>query len=791
MSSPPTINCRSISLLKLTGASPSRPEQEGCLHVSVHQLSLHLLELFKAPRGSIQKKIRDLGITLSNCSKESVLLLRDQCVIGSHKASQLTLQEAEKVFDAIQRSWERRTRSVKKKQELAERRWLKKVGTKNKITDNGSKKGQRHYGVPLERDEGEMLLSTMSTPEGQRVGGCGLYGNHSPPTSKNQSRSRREVEDDQLEKYRCINKVDPLVAVDSQWEQVVKPKDQLSLGANYSHSSCMDKSNGYPTPLLQMEGYSTFSAMVEGKGTKSLSPPSNYVHMNDRESTPHQDTTDEEEEERLLRADLAKKQQLKKQKLSSDVSVVNSLPALHKRLVVTKLRHFAKTTSPTTSKNSIAPSPSIGKHLPLSPLSTPAENSDFTCPESLIVSIPRVDLAQTFDSNICSSFYRRKSTRIREAQSDPSKALRQRLRFRGSKVKPKATALYTFVSKKRAATPDSSPAKYLKISTNGLSQDILMSQTYSSLPKPGHGLSGKVIHTPSSPLSKSQVSSESPESPLSSEYPLPAGNGLVEENDDRYTQFTSPSQLSPTSKLFPTSQLSPSSSLSPLANGHENVKNTRDNFKEIKKPPLTSKAREVPLEQGISGLLAEDDCMSVTSSSSGSMTRSINGKAVTRELALEQTTPIGYHTSNLASSRLLVEDDCISIASSSSSMMAMNNSPLPSSTKNEILSVPSTLTNPFHSHTRTSVITRSSTINQPGCGSGTFNFTKLFDSLPPKLVVRNGELCPEQSLSLKGSKLFEVPSTHPIWTWRLGQPTKQTNTSFKVRNSRRHKQPPT
>ena len=56
---------------------------------------------------------------------------------------------------------------------------------------------------------------------------------------------------------------------------------------------------------------------------------------------------------------------------------------------------------------------------------------------------------------------------------------------------------------------------------------------------------------------------------------------------------------------------------------------------------------------------------------------------------------------------------------------------------------------------------------------GTFNFEQLFGYYPPKLVIQDGDLCPERSLSVSGlerSKLSSLSPTHPFWNWTLGQP---------------------
>ena len=51
-----------------------------------------------------------------------------------------------------------------------------------------------------------------------------------------------------------------------------------------------------------------------------------------------------------------------------------------------------------------------------------------------------------------------------------------------------------------------------------------------------------------------------------------------------------------------------------------------------------------------------------------------------------------------------------------------------------------------------------------------FSLQSLFSYCPPTLVVRNGELVPEKSLSIKDFDQFSLPSSHPISSWSLGQP---------------------
>ena len=58
----------------------------------------------------------------------------------------------------------------------------------------------------------------------------------------------------------------------------------------------------------------------------------------------------------------------------------------------------------------------------------------------------------------------------------------------------------------------------------------------------------------------------------------------------------------------------------------------------------------------------------------------------------------------------------------------------------------------------------------------TFNFNKMFSFYPPKLVVKDGELVPERSLSVRGIDLTTLPENHPFLSWSLGQPVKGTVT---------------
>ena len=70
------------------------------------------------------------------------------------------------------------------------------------------------------------------------------------------------------------------------------------------------------------------------------------------------------------------------------------------------------------------------------------------------------------------------------------------------------------------------------------------------------------------------------------------------------------------------------------------------------------------------------------------------------------------------------------------------------------------------------------------------NFDQLFSYYPPKLVVIDGELQPERSLSIKRlerSAISGLPEGHPFLSWNLGQPAKASVT---LRGRGRKRKPP-
>lgn len=62
----------------------------------------------------------------------------------------------------------------------------------------------------------------------------------------------------------------------------------------------------------------------------------------------------------------------------------------------------------------------------------------------------------------------------------------------------------------------------------------------------------------------------------------------------------------------------------------------------------------------------------------------------------------------------------------------------------------------------------------------TFSFENVFGYYPPKLVVRNGQLEPAYSLSVKNSDHSVLPESHPILKWTLGRPVRGTKKARKT-----------
>ena len=94
------VDCRGIKLLGIP--------YNYVLYICVHEISMALWKRFDTPRVSVQKKITDLGIHLLQTTKSQVVILRREGIIGNFRATMITLQDAEKLYDALEHSRRKR-----------------------------------------------------------------------------------------------------------------------------------------------------------------------------------------------------------------------------------------------------------------------------------------------------------------------------------------------------------------------------------------------------------------------------------------------------------------------------------------------------------------------------------------------------------------------------------------------------------------------------------------------------------------------------------------------------------
>jgi len=686
MSAPTLLNCRGVSLLKV-GESPSAdPEQEEDSFVSVHQLSLYLWELFKIPRGSVQKKIRDLGITLYPCSREGVQVLRDQCVISAYKACQLTLREAELVFDAVKKSWLRRANSEKRKQENAEKRWLQKI------------KNQGLFSAGLDSSDAntaeENRLEEDAAVDGDSVDGCVLYRTSSPPTTSSVGLRGAAINDGNFS-LSSDGKLGGVIKSElgniiggSVGDPFNSEEDGLNHNEKYSMATSKDVASS-KNELQKFNNVSSWNGLKKYKKVSSKRqtaeksqpkckkrkgsvngqyqiPPSPVFYSSEEDSLVlgssgmelhgcSSSDEDEDEEEEEGSAYIEKKfetklkilvREPKPSPLDGDLGNAQARPpVVNKRIV--KLRHFAKNTSPKVKTTiSKPPCPSAGKHFP-------SVSSKSKC-KPLIVSIPMSML----NNNCKKSLLEGNSAMPAQMPSgmtlvwSASRPEKTKMKFRG---KVKETALSMFASKKRASTHtpppfESRPEKHPKLISNLDSMHHL----------PQKGTSSPVASGPPSPRSLS-------------------------------------------SKIYKP-RSSSKSSFSSSSNS----------------PQPTTPCSGVEFPGG------DFDTISLASLESASV-----GKM--------QGHSEGHNGSPVALKQ-------------QSSSQALQK--------------------------------RQRIQNGPDKGEDSFCFRKHFDFIPPRLVVRDGQLCPDVSLSLKGVKFNDIPRDHPIWTWKVGQPTKKALPSLKLRTTR-------
>ena len=94
------MNCRGMELLGFSS--------KATVYFCVHQVAVELWKLYDTPRVSIQKKIQDLRIRLEACSKIEIKLLRAQGIIDNFRATMIMLEDAERLFDALEHSRKKR-----------------------------------------------------------------------------------------------------------------------------------------------------------------------------------------------------------------------------------------------------------------------------------------------------------------------------------------------------------------------------------------------------------------------------------------------------------------------------------------------------------------------------------------------------------------------------------------------------------------------------------------------------------------------------------------------------------
>lgn len=651
MSSPTVIDCRGMQLLKLDGI----PHEES--FVSVHQLSLYLWELFKVPRGSVQKKISDLGFIIYSCTKEGVQLLREQSVISAYKASQVTLSDAERVFDAIQLSRRRREISERRKQEHADRRWLQKVGNKRLDVVDGrgdtlgqvGKKGTEQNGIEK----------------------CALYGESSPPTTVALGNKVKDpsMNEDNRGSLECKDemtkgKVQKIVLKrtinsngHSQWigkktptvnghKKIKKHPIESSETFDAENSVHCKKSKRNSSTSEQQVLATSLSNGVESSGLNTISNGDFF-----------QDTIfDEENKGNFGKCEVFDLDHEEDSQIAGLLDSKNDKPstALNNKRIV-KLRVFAQNSSPKVRRPVSKPPSSGGKHFP-----STSNKSPKTSHKPLLVSISRSLLTEGCNKEFSSSgkcFSSERAPSTTTLVCSPSTIAGQK----------RPRKLSNFASKKRASTRTPPPLGYRLVKHRRL------------------------------PLRSSLSGSISPISP-------PASPFLVQSG----AEVNIPSKYSLTRSCKSHKSTVSSSSSSPQP---------RNSLSVLENQP---------------GLDASDD-------------------------------PVTSHAS-LDNSR-------------GSQLVNTRDNSLDAVALSEVKDLSATVSPGVSAGPKSQVLPYSE--DEEG-----FSFRKHFGSIPCKLVVHNGELCPAVSLSLKGVKTSDIPPDHPIWTWKVGQSTKKVAPVFKWRTTR-------
>lgn len=130
--------------------------------------------------------------------------------------------------------------------------------------------------------------------------------------------------------------------------------------------------------------------------------------------------------------------------------------------------------------------------------------------------------------------------------------------------------------------------------------------------------------------------------------------------------------------------------------------------------------------------------------------------------------------------------------STQTNMADINNVDTPSTyiTEDDIVSVASTcISTNSNSGQRSTRLSKRNKV-APKEKPSSFRFDDLFSYYPPKLVVRDGDLVPENSLSVKHldrMAISNLPESHPFLHWNLGKPVSGSKVSDSGKNGRKRK----
>lgn len=118
------VQCREIELLGMT--------TNNSIHVCVHQLSVELWKRYDTPRAAVQKKLESLKCEVEFCTKEQIHELREKGIVENHRATNISLQDGELLYDALEAS--RRKRGLEKHKLKSKDRNMRKEEVKIRKT---------------------------------------------------------------------------------------------------------------------------------------------------------------------------------------------------------------------------------------------------------------------------------------------------------------------------------------------------------------------------------------------------------------------------------------------------------------------------------------------------------------------------------------------------------------------------------------------------------------------------------------------------------------------------------